>query len=66
MLAFIFLKNYITDMMISIILVIVAGLMITLAIQELIPKALKYKENKVLYLGLISGIILVLINIILF
>ena len=54
MLAFIFLKNYITDMMISIILVIVAGLMITLAIQELIPKALKYKENKVLYLGLIS------------
>ena len=65
-LAFIFLKNYITDMMISIILVIVAGLMITLAIQELIPKALKYKENKVLYLGLISGIILVLINIILF
>lgn len=66
MLAFIFLKNYITDMMISIILVIVAGLMITLAIQELIPKALKYKENKILYLGLISGIILVLINIILF
>lgn len=65
-LAFIFLKNYITDMMISIILVIVAGLMITLAIQELIPKALKYKENEALYFGLISGLILVLINVMLF
>ena len=53
-------------MMISIILVIVAGLMITLAIQELIPASLKYRENKVLYLGLIGGIILVLINILLF
>ena len=66
LLAFIFLKNYINDMMISIILVIVAGLMITLAIQELFPKALKYRENKILYLGLIIGIILVLINVLLF
>ena len=66
LLAFVFLKDYITDMMISVILVIVAGLMITLAIQELIPASLKYKENKALYLGLISGIVLVLINILLF
>ena len=66
LLAFVFLKDYITDMMISVVLVIVAGLMITLAIQELIPASLKYKENKALYLGLISGIVLVLINILLF
>ena len=65
-LAFIFLKKYITDMTISIILVIVAGLMITLAIQELVPKALKYNENKYLYLGLISGVVLVIINVYLF
>ncbi len=65
-LAFIFLKNYISEMMISITLIIVAGLMITLSIQELLPESLKYKENKALYLGLTCGIFLVLINILLF
>ena len=64
-LAFIFLKNYISEMMISIILIIVAGLMITLSIQELLPESLKYKENKALYLGLASGVVLVLLNILL-
>ena len=64
-LAFIFLKKYISEMMISIILIIVAGLMITLSIQELLPESLKYKENKALYLGLASGIVLVLLNILL-
>ena len=65
MLAFIFLKKYISEMMISIILIIVAGLMITLSIQELLPESLKYKENKALYLGLASGVVLVLLNILL-
>ena len=65
-LAFIFLKKYISEMMISIILIIVAGLMITLSIQELLPESLKYKENKALYLGLACGILLVLINMLLF
>ena len=62
LLALVFLKNYISEMMISIILIIVAGLMITLSIQELLPESLKYKENKSLYLGLASGAVLVLIN----
>ena len=65
LLALLFLKDYISDMMISVILIIVAGLMITLAIQELLPESLKYKENKALYLGLASGVLLVLINILL-
>lgn len=65
-LALIFLKNYISKMMISIVLVIVAGLMITLSTQEMLPESLKYNENKYLYLGLISGLILVLLNILLF
>lgn len=65
-LAFIFLKNYISEMLISIILIIVAGLMITLSIQELLPKALEYKENKFIYIGLISGITIVLINVLFF
>ena len=61
-LAFIFLKKYVTDLMISIVLLFVAGIMITLAIHEMLPKALKYKENKYIYLGLYLGIILILIN----
>ena len=66
MLAFVFLKSFISEMMISIILIVVAGLMITLSIQELLPEALKYKENKILYLGLLFGLLLVFINILIF
>lgn len=62
LLAYIFLKNYITEGMISIVLLFVAGLMITLAINEMLPKSLSYKENKFLYLGLLMGIILIVIN----
>lgn len=65
LLALFFLKDYISEMMISIILIIVAGLMITLSIQELLPESLKYKESKALYLGLVGGALLVLINILL-
>ena len=48
--------------MISITLLFVAGIMITLSIQEMLPKALSYHENKYIYLGFITGIILILIN----
>ncbi len=61
-LAFLFLKNYITDLMISIVLLFVAGIMITLSIHEMLPKAISYKENKFIYLGLIIGTIFILIN----
>lgn len=62
LLAYLFLKNYITNTMISIVLLFVAGIMITLSINEMLPKALSYKENKFIYLGLLLGIILILIN----
>lgn len=65
-LSFVFLKNYISELLISIILIVVAGLMITLSIEELIPKTMKYRENKYLYLGLIIGLVLVIINVTLF
>lgn len=61
-LAYLFLKNFITDTMISIVLLFVAGLMISLSINEMLPKALSYKNNKYIYYGLLLGIILVLIN----
>lgn len=61
-LAFIFLSKYITDELISIILLLVGGIMITLAIEVILSKAKKYNLNKFLYLGLLIGIILILIN----
>lgn len=62
-LAYVFLKRFVSELMISIVLIVVAGLMITLSIQEMLPKALKYKENKFIYLGLFCGTILVIINV---
>ena len=62
LLAFLFLKNYVTDLMIDIVLLYVAGIMITLSIDEMLPKALSYKENKFIYLGLLVGTILILVN----
>lgn len=61
-LAYLFLKDFITDTMISIVLLFVAGLMISLSINEMLPKALSYKNNKYIYYGLFLGITLVLIN----
>lgn len=61
-LAFIFLRNFITSTMISLILLFVAGIMITLAIHELLPKALKYHENGFILLGSGVGIVLLLVN----
>jgi len=58
----VFLKNYINDIVISITLILVAGIMITLGINELLPKALSYKENKMIYFGIICGLLLILLN----
>ncbi len=62
LLAYIFLSKFITDSLISIILIFVAGIMITLAINELLPEALKYKKEKWIIYGLISGVIIVLLT----
>lgn len=64
--AFIFLRKYITIIKISIILLVVAGLMITLAIESIIPKASEYHHQKELYIGFSLGIVIVLINILFF
>ena len=52
----------VTKRYLSIVLLFVAGLMITLSINEMLPKALSYKHNKFIYIGLLIGIILVLFN----
>ena len=62
LLAYIFLKNYITDVMISLVLILVAGIMITLAINEMYPEAERYKKSKYMYIGLIIGTFLMILN----
>lgn len=65
-LAFLLLKNYITDGLISIVLLIVSGIMITLSISQLLPQAKKYKKDKFILIGLITGIILMIVNLLVF
>ena len=60
--AFLFLRSFISEAMIGLVLLFVAGLMITLAIHELLPKALGYKENIYILLGFALGIILIVVN----
>lgn len=62
LLTYLLFKNYITDLSLAMVLLLVAGIMITLSINELLPEALKYKKEKYIILGLIIGGILVLIN----
>lgn len=61
-LAYLFLARFITPSLIAIILIIVSGLMITLAIEQMLPETLKYHENKFIYIGLLSGIGIIILN----
>ena len=62
LLACTFLRNYISSELIGFILLFVGGIMITLAIEELLPKAISYHQEKYLIFGGIIGIIMLLIN----
>ncbi len=64
--AYIFLSKYITDRIISLILLLVGGIMICLAIEIIYPKALSYKENSWLKIGLGLGVLLIVINALVF
>lgn len=60
--AFLFLKQYINMLTISYVLIIVAGIMITISINELYPEAIKYNERKQIKLGMLLGVVVILIN----
>ena len=60
--AFLFLKQYINMLTISYVLIIVAGIMITISINELFPEAIKYNERKQIKLGMLLGVVIILIN----
>lgn len=65
-LAYVLLKDYINETLVSIVLMFVAGIMTTLAINEMIPEVNKYNNKRLSIIGMIIGAILVLVNLILF
>lgn len=58
-LAFLFLSRFVTEVMISFILIGVSGIMISLAINELYKEARKYNSNKYFYLGIIIAFVFI-------
>lgn len=64
--SYISLKNYINDVTISLVLILVAGIMMSLAIDEMIPEVNKYNNKVISIIGMILGLVLVLINLYLF
>lgn len=63
-LAYLFLYKYITTTTLHIIFIIVAGIMISLAINEILKESIKYSEkhNKYIYIGILLGIIFFIIS----
>lgn len=62
LLAFLIFKNFITEQMISMFLILVAGIMITLSINKMLPEAISYNKKKALYMGFIVGIVIVALS----
>ena len=64
LLAFILLKNYINEIFLSFILIFVAGLMISLSLNDILKEVKSYKNNKHMILGFICAILLFIISMI--
>ena len=62
LLAFLFLKPFINEIILAIIFAIVAGIMLYIAFQELIPEARLYGYNKIYIVSLILGICIIPIS----
>lgn len=60
-LAHLFLRKYINNLILGIILALTSGIMIHIAIYELLPNAFSYKKNKVALISLFLGIITMLL-----
>ena len=60
--AFLFIKPYINELVLSIIFLLVSGIMLYIALVDLLPTAKSYSENKIFTLSLFLGIILIPIS----
>ena len=62
LLAFLFLKNFVSNMMIGIMLSLVCGIMIYISLFELLKEAKKYNEDRLLNLFFVIGLIFMIIT----
>ncbi len=61
--AYIFLKDYVTKLSLAIILILIAGLMINLSIDEIVPEIKQYYHKKSIIIGIILGLLTIIIGI---
>lgn len=62
LLAFLFLKLFMNDFVMGILMAIIAGIMTHIAFYELLPTSLKYKNKKLTYAFFIVGLLFMIIN----
>ena len=60
LIAFIFLRNIINDIILGILFAIIAGIMLQIAFCELIPTARRYNNKKYLFIFFLVGVIFML------
>lgn len=62
LLAYLFLKNIMNDLILGILFSVIAGIMLQISFSELLPSARKYNDNKRLIIFFIIGILFMLIK----
>lgn len=62
LITFLFLKNFINDIILGILFSVIAGIMIQISLFELIPTAKKYKNTKLMITSFIIGVLFMLLK----
>lgn len=62
LITFLFLKNFINDIILGILFSVIAGIMIQISLFELIPTAKKYKNNKLMIISFVIGVLFMLLK----
>lgn len=62
LLAFLFLKPFMNDLVMGLLMALIAGIMTHIAFYELLPTSLKYKNKKLTYIFFIIGLLFMTIN----
>ncbi len=63
--AYLFLSGYFNTNLLSYLLIIVSGMMISLSINEILPVCISYNNSKYVYSGLLLGLLILIINLLL-
>ena len=62
LLAFLFLKPFMNDLVMGLLMAMIAGIMTHIAFYELLPTSLKYKNKKLSYIFFVIGLLFMTIN----